>query len=84
MSSCWRRWRNCGWALLLLVVQLDGERDHSSPYSHQEDLKLVAGFSLLLPPHSVVGEHRPVDNTGCLTILTTHFLSTNFRPSCTL
>lgn len=51
MLSCWRSRSCCRVLLLLLVVQLDGERDGPPPYSHQEDLNLAADFGLVLSSH---------------------------------
>lgn len=55
-----------GWLLLLrlVVVQLDGQRHRPSLQTHQENLKLTAGFDLILPSHGVVGKHRPGGGKG--------------------
>lgn len=73
--GCWRRLSCCCRSLLLLllrllVVQLDGQRDRPPPQPHQEDLNLIVGLGLLLPPHRVVGKHSPVvagGHTGFVT-----------------
>lgn len=63
VSCCGRRRCPRGLLLLLLlVVQLDGQRDGPPSQPHQEDVDLSVGLGLLLPPHRVIRKNSPVES----------------------